>query len=392
MNFTASHLIDHVLPNVGVRQWVLSFPFPLRFLMAYNSKLTSQILKIFINTIQSRYRRKAKKLGLKNTQTGAVTVIQRAGGALNSNVHFHTLFLDGIYYQVSGKFCFRSVLRPNTEELKSLAQKIRKKVIRLLERQGYFDTDHHQNGWVQDRLTQASIMQTSMAGDRSGKILRRLKNELFRTYAKHSPDGGVNISGFSLHANVKVPANKRKKLEKLCRYISRGPVATGRMFKLPSGDIGYRLKRPWNDGTTHIIFSPQELIEKLVAIIPPPRANLIRYHGILAPNAKYRSQIVPKIKRSVEKEKSAPKRKTNDMTWSEMLKRVFLIDATKCQFCGGSLKLIATIKEKQAIQSILESMGLSAVAPKFKPSQGRAPPKLRAFIHDSDESQLPANW
>lgn len=80
------------------------------------------------------------------------------------------------------------------------------------------------------------------------------------------------------------------------------------------------------------------------------------------------------------------------MTWSEMLKRVFLIDATKCQFCGGSLKLIATIKEKQAIQSILESMGLSAVAPKCKPSQGRAPPKLRAFIHDSDESQLPANW
>ena len=49
--------------------------------------------------------------------------------------------------------------------------------------------------------------------------------------------------------------------------------------------LTFRLKTPWSDGTTHLLLSPLELIEKLAALIPPPRLNLVRYHGILAPNA-----------------------------------------------------------------------------------------------------------
>lgn len=391
MNHTAAHLTDYVFPDVGVRQWVLSFPFSLRFLMAYRPKLTSQILKVFINTVQSRYRKKAKELGFKNTQGGAVTVIQRAGGALNSNVHFHTLFLDGVYLENNERFQFLPIYGPDAEEVKILTEKIRKKVIRLLDKKGYFDEDQASSESAQESLTQASIMQTSTVGERAGKIIRRLKNELLETNEKYSIGGGVNISGFSLHANVKIPAGNRKKLEKLCRYISRGPIATERMFEMPGGDIGYKMKRPWHDGTTHVLFTPHELIEKLVALIPPPRANLVRYHGVLAPNSKWREHVVPKVE-SVEPKKSAPGQKVPNMNWSEMLKRVFAIDATKCQFCGGQLKLIATVKETQAIQAILESMELPAVAPKFKPARGRAPPSFDQFSDSSDESQLPANW
>lgn len=145
------------------------------------------------------------------------------------------------------------------------------------------------------------------------------------------------------------------------------------------------MKRPWSDGTTHVLFSPQELIERLVALIPPPRANLVRYHGVLAPNAKSRKFIVPKQKSSNSK--------TTNMTWAEMLKRVFLIDATKCQFCGGELKFIATIIDAKTIKAILESMDLPTSLSQFRNPLDRAPPGCNPYpCHHFEESQLPAQW
>lgn len=147
------------------------------------------------------------------------------------------------------------------------------------------------------------------------------------------------------------------------------------------------MKRPWTDGTTHVLFSPQELIERLVALIPPPRANLVRYHGVLAPNAKRRKSIVPKVK-----EKRQGSMNIN-MSWSEMLKRVFEIDATKCQFCGGELKLISTIIDVKTINAILESMKLPAKSPQFKKPSNRDPPKFnQCLFHLEEENQLTSHW
>lgn len=98
--------------------------------------------------------------------------------------------------------------------------------------------------------------------------------------------------GFSLHANVRIGKLDRAKLEKLCRYTARPPIALERMTEAPNGQILYQLKNPYSDGTTHVYFDPLELVEKVVALIPPPRANLLRYHGVLAPNSKLRSKIV----------------------------------------------------------------------------------------------------
>jgi hypothetical protein len=52
----------------------------------------------------------------------------------------------------------------------------------------------------------------------------------------------------------------------------------------------------WRDGTTHAIFEPLELVEKLAALVPPPKVNLIRYHGLLAPAAAFKSQVIPEPK------------------------------------------------------------------------------------------------
>jgi hypothetical protein len=99
------------------------------------------------------------------------------------------------------------------------------------------------------------------------------------------------VNGVSLHANVAVPARDRKRLERLCRYVARPPVSTGRLAAEPDGRLQYQLKRRWRDGTTHIVFEPSELLERLVALIPPPRAHQVRYHGVLAPAAADRAFV-----------------------------------------------------------------------------------------------------
>ena len=93
-----------------------------------------------------------------------------------------------------------------------------------------------------------------------------------------------------IHAGT---ANDRTRLQRLLRYAGRPPLATERLSLLPDGRLLYRLKRRWRDGTSHVIFSPLELVEKLAALVPPPRFNLVRYSGILAPSAACRSLVIP---------------------------------------------------------------------------------------------------
>jgi hypothetical protein len=90
--------------------------------------------------------------------------------------------------------------------------------------------------------------------------------------------------GFSLHAATRISADNRQGLEQLCRYVARPALAAGRLRIIDTDQLSFALKTPWSDGTTHLVLSPFELLEKLAALIPPPRLNLIRYHGILAPS------------------------------------------------------------------------------------------------------------
>jgi len=98
--------------------------------------------------------------------------------------------------------------------------------------------------------------------------------------------------GFSLHADVCVPARDRRRLERLARYCARPPIATHRLSEAPDGLIVYRLRLRWRDGTTHVVFDPLDLVARLAALVPPPPANLVRYFGILAPCASWRDVVV----------------------------------------------------------------------------------------------------
>jgi hypothetical protein len=98
----------------------------------------------------------------------------------------------------------------------------------------------------------------------------------------------VNAQGFSLHAKVCCAAHERKQLEHLCCYITRPAVATERLTLNRAGDVVLQLKSPYHDGTTHVVMSPLELMQRLAALVPRPRLHLIRFHGVLAPEARPR--------------------------------------------------------------------------------------------------------
>jgi len=93
---SATLLVDEILPHQPMRQWVLSVPFPLRFLFASNPKVMSRVLGTVYRTIATHLTHNAG-FTKPMAQTGAVTLIQRFGSALNLHIHFHMLFLDGVY-------------------------------------------------------------------------------------------------------------------------------------------------------------------------------------------------------------------------------------------------------------------------------------------------------
>jgi hypothetical protein len=181
-------------------------------------------------------------------------------------------------------------------------------------------------------------------------------------------------AGFSLHAEVYCAPWERDKLEKLCRYIARPAVSEERLKQLPSGDIVLKLKTKYSDGTSHLLFSGLEFVEKLAALVPPPRIHLTRFFGCLAPHAKLRSLIVPKKVEpqtpaaAASVETSEKSKRSKRKSWAELLARVFDIDVKKCSHCGGELKIIAAILEVAAIRKILGHLGVSDKPPDIAPA------------------------
>ena len=364
---SAALLVDEILPEQPIRQWVLSFPFQLRFLFASYPEIMGKVLGI-VNRVLSTHL--IHKAGFTRTdaQTGAVTLIQRFGGALNLNIHFHMLLLDGVYaVDDYGKMRFHRVKAPELIELTKLVHTISHRVARFLERRGLLVRDVEDSYLTLDCLDEEPMQQLHghsityriALGAQQGRNVFTLQTVPPSNAESSFSTRVANIAGFSLHAGVAAEAYQRDKLERLCRYVSRPAVSENRLAVLSNGNIRYQLKTPYRDGTTHVIFEPLDFIAKLAALIPKPRVNLTRFHGVFAPNSKWREQVTPakrgKTKKLSEEEGSekSPTERHAAMTWAQRLKRVFNIDIETCNECGGAVKVIACIEDSEVIQKIL---------------------------------------
>jgi hypothetical protein len=168
----------------------------------------------------------------------------------------------------------------------------------------------------------------------------------------------------------------------LCNYVARPPLAAGSLQKISDDEYSFKLKTPWSDGTTHLVFSPMELIEKLSALIPPPRQNLVRYHGVLAPNAKLRSKVVPQKPDEEELRKTWGKSK-HRLLWAALLARTFRLEMEVCSHCGGKMRLVAAITDPVSIKTYLDGVGLPSSAPDIAPAR---PPPQEEFDYSYDDA------
>ena len=371
---TSARLVDDVFPSEApVRQWVLSLPLEIRYRLAHDGDLLSEVLGVFLRVVRRWYRERGRALGLAECRGGSVTFAQRFGSALNLNPHFHSLALDGVFNARNN--AFHPAPELTDDDVKRIVKAVASRVLRLLERRGALDPESLDplcdDSPVLAGISAASVRGLVATGDRAGRVVRRVltdPSEPVRT-------GPLCFAsrGFSLHAATRIEAGDRAGLERLCRYVARPPLATGRLARVDDERLSFRLKTPWADGTTHLILSPLELIEKLAALVPPPRVNLVRYHGVLAAHAKDRDKIVPK-RPDAEKLRETRGASKNRLLWAALLARVFAIDVTKCPKCAGRLRLVAAITDAASAKRYLDGVGLPSEIPSLAPA--RAPPQL----------------
>ncbi len=370
---TAAHLTDRVFPHVSIRQWVLSLPYTLRFRLGYDSRMVAGIHHILINTIFSYLRRATGLSYLGRTAgCGAVTFVQRFGDALNLNVHFHVLALDGVYARsFTGKPIFYFAPPVSQADIEHLTGLLAGRIGKYVSKLQPMDFDEDSSFFAPNYAE--SIIGKKHPAPRSAS----------EDWEWHPSPLCSSVDGVNLQAATRIPAGNRPRLEQLCRYTARSAISSERLEPLPDGNLRYHFKKAWHNGDDQILFSPQELIARLAALVPPPRFNLVRYSGVFAPCSKWRELIVPvspaaatnlsepeaKLEQPVPPSAADPTRHERRYTWAELLKRVFAVDVLECPRCHGRMRILCAIHPPTAIWGILTCLGLPVRAPPLTPAR-----------------------
>jgi hypothetical protein len=302
------------------------------------------------------------------------------------NGHLHVLALDGIYVEEGGTLRFHEAAPPTDDEMDDLLWTIDRRVHRLLARRGVLDdlaADRwHEEAPVLAGIAAASVQGRRALGARAGAAVRRqgASAEVLALAPSGFGPCHARWNGFDLQAAVVVPPRDRARLERLCRYALRPPVAQERIHLTPDGQVVLDLRHRWADGTTRLVFDPIELLERLAALTPRPRINLLLYYGVLGARSAWRARIAgPEVKRSAETtgtpaapRVAAPVRPRENRLWAELMQRSFGFDVLACPHCGGRLELIALIEDAAVIRRILSHLGLPTDVPTARPA--RPPP------------------
>jgi len=287
MSDLAAHLVDEVLPEVPIRQWVCSLPWSLRYALAYDRALCADVLDAFLGALTRSLRRRAKReLGLRSVEdarAGAVTFVQRSDGSLRINPHFHTLALDGVYVRgEDGALAFHALGAPSGEHVAQVAAWTHAAIVRVLERHGRSldGVSDAPDPIAEEQPVLASCYGASAAdvqllgaapGQKTTKLVHPVRVVPSPTEAL-AEVGGVNV-----HAKVVIDGRDRKRLEGLCRYVARPPLSQERLELHGDGRVRYRFKAAWKDGTHAVLLDPLDFIARLCALIPKVPAHYDRF-------------------------------------------------------------------------------------------------------------------
>jgi hypothetical protein len=420
---TVAWLVDRVLPEAGYRQWVLTFPWTLRFRLAADRALLSTLLRAFLEILFAWQRRRGRALGIAGGHTGAVTFVQRFAGALNLNPHLHSILPDGLWFADSSagaasgrRLRFEPLPPPTTAEVEELtatiADRLRDRVAAAWEAEGsdYLDPDlaalceafffsrtpplgMRESPWLPG-------VEEDAAGGRPGKPLC------------------ASLDGFSLHAAQSVGPQDREALERLLRYGLRPPFAHERLSRRADGKVVYRLRRPWpkEQGATHLVLEPLDFLRRLAALVSFPYSHQVRYHGVFANRSRMRPLLPPPPPRPEGPEgpgpvtattaelgfdgaqgvdakplvqvpvpappappKPPPPAPRHPLPWAQLLRRLLHVDALACPRCSTPARslpmvVLAFLTDPDVLGRILQHLGLPSVAPALAPARSSAAP------------------
>jgi Putative transposase/Transposase zinc-binding domain len=422
---SAAHLVDHVLPDVPVRQWVLTAPHDVRSVLALRPAALTACARIFVEEIARWQKQTAKEQGIEDGATGAVTFVQRFSSTLGTFVHFHVVVPDGVFTRTEGaEAAFHEGRAPSREEVAAVAARVATRMTRWLRRRVLVDerSAEERSNEAPELSPLEACMQLSLFG---GAFLRLaddgvpvpLEDERLRISGK-SP-WAAEVAGFNVHAGITVRAGDREGLERLCRYGARPPFSLERLSILPDGRVAYRLRRPRRNGATHLVLEPLHFMARLASLIPPPRYPLLRLSGVFAPHSPWRAGVVPRgpaasptmappkppTKKKKKKSRDAasiglvggvdallggvdavPSRSASAsdratangactslgtgitrrvgarIDWANLLRRIYLEDVLACP-CGGRRRIVADISEPSVILAILRHLGFPTEPP-----------------------------
>jgi hypothetical protein len=361
---TAAHLVDHVIPPVPVRQWVISVPKRLRWFLGARPEAVAALTRIFMGEVERLVHEAAvvasSRAAAHEPRIGGVSFLHRFGSALNRHVHLHVCVTDGVFSRAAtGDAPDAGVIflpvRPITPgDLDTLTERVRHRLMRWFRRAGLLDAEA-----AADMLS-------------------------------------WELSGFSIDASVRISLEDRdvpsytKSVEHLVRYCARPAFALERLSVIGGRDdhpehVHYTLPRhkrgqwigpgrqkkstaPAAQGVVR--FSPHEFLDRLADLVPPPRKHRHRYHGVFAPNHPLRPLVTAlaignagksAVQATRESDGACPtgaadERRSHDtsrLAWGKLLARIAEVFPLVCPACGGDIRLISFITDPTPIRMIL---------------------------------------
>jgi len=315
---------------------------------------------------------------------GAVAFIHRFGSSMNGHVHFHVCVVDAVFEEVPG-IIFHPASAIDATAVALVQTELRRRILLAFVGRGLLE----------------SFEAKEMLGYRH--------------------------SGFSVDAGVCIEANDRAGLERLLRYCARPPFSMDRLRKA-GRDLVYRCAKqhsePSNDKrgarVDELILTPLELIDRIAALVPPPRTHRHRYFGVLAPNSPLRAAVTAMAAaaqavtvqaestatvqaatvqsapaqalagKAVTPDTNPPKRAAHYL-WAVLIARIYEVFPLLCPICGGQMRIIAFITHSADIRHILEHIGVESEPPHITPARG---PPLWDDCHAQagEGSQVEPDW
>jgi hypothetical protein len=375
MGETAALLVDHRLPAVPWRQWVLSFEGPMAVRLGYDAELLALVCQRFAKRMMQTLRHQTKREhGLHRVQglhSGVLVVVQRFRSDLGLFVHLHALATDGCFEAVGNDDArFLPVEQLSPAHLLGVLGRLHRDLAEHLEDEGE-PPDEAVAACVQLGLSRPPLRPVLIEQPGPAPML-------------------VSAYGMQLHAAVTIDGRDRKRLERICRYLLRPPFAHDAVEYTPDGQVRVHFKAPSKSGATYAQMSPDTFLARLCARVPPPSFNMVRYFGVLAGKHALRSRVVPdthvhedepkqlalflprgehelaaitKPLRDEQRHDRPPAR----LSWMKLLARVFRIDVSVCSRCGGPMRIVRAVTDPDAIAAELRG----ARAPPRPPPPGQ---------------------